>query len=76
MKELIGLRANPIGKEQDVLELVFLASEPKYDVSNDGTLIRNRTVYDFRILIKRDDLKSLGEQLIEAAEKQFEKTED
>lgn len=69
MKELLGIRANEIGthtERGEIIELVFLTSEAKYEISNDEALIRTREVTDFRLIISKEDVKKLALRLLEA----------
>lgn len=86
MKELTGNSMNVMAvpmadkaANKNVLtpytEVILIYSEPHYRVDAGGTLIRERTVGDFRFCTSPDNLRRLANNLIEFADetdRQFE----
>lgn len=68
MNELISVRTNIFYEKEDkkfkrVQELVFIVDKPIYSRSNEGEIIRERGLDEFRLAVDEDSFEKLIEVL-------------
>jgi hypothetical protein len=69
MKTLLSVNANifyekdKVGELKKIFELVWIVDNPEYQFTNEGEIIRNRGIKEFRFLVNDKAMNKLIESL-------------
>lgn len=74
MKELLAVNGNLLfmenkdGMKEPVYEIIIITTEPRYELTNDTSLVRKRITEEFRFLVRDKHLDKFTAEVLEVRE--------